>query len=93
MLPNTRAIVHPPYKYSPLTEYTMHVFLYFTQVCSVCKESFDTFYNEAEDEWQFGNCMKFEGKNIHPNCYDDRDDIGPLVSKLLLITAITCTCN
>lgn len=39
--------------------------------CLVCKEPFNTFYNEEEDEWQFANCVSHNNNNFHPSCYED----------------------
>ena len=43
----------------------------------MCKEAFETFYNENDDEWQFAHCVKVDGDNFHPNCYGDYQDLVP----------------
>ncbi|XP_076819795.1 uncharacterized protein LOC143464631 isoform X2 [Clavelina lepadiformis] len=54
--------------------------------CKVCKEAFETFYNEADDEWQFADCIKVDGENFHPNCHGDHFELTPLPTQLKMPT-------
>nr|CAB3264699.1 pre-mRNA cleavage complex 2 protein Pcf11 [Phallusia mammillata] len=54
--------------------------------CKVCKEAFETVYNEAEDEWQFTNCVKVGEDNFHPSCYEDYYDGPPVQTPMKAAT-------
>nr|XP_018670290.1 pre-mRNA cleavage complex 2 protein Pcf11 isoform X3 [Ciona intestinalis] len=51
-------------------------------ICKVCKEAFETFYNENDDEWQFANCVKVDDDNFHPSCYEDNYNSSSLITPI-----------
>lgn len=40
-------------------------------VCVVCHEPFDQFYNEETEEWHLREAVRVEDKTYHPVCYED----------------------
>ncbi|XP_016841286.1 uncharacterized protein LOC100679358 isoform X1 [Nasonia vitripennis] len=40
-------------------------------ICNLCKESFEQFFNDSDDEWHVRPAVAFEGQNYHPRCLED----------------------
>lgn len=40
-------------------------------LCELCRDRFDTFYNEEKEEWHLKPCVFVEEKYYHPFCYED----------------------
>lgn len=40
-------------------------------VCTVCGEAFENFYDDDEEAWKCRNAMMVDGKMFHPVCYQD----------------------
>lgn len=41
------------------------------QICGICEEKFEEFYNEELDEWQFRLAIRVGAKIYHQICYED----------------------
>ncbi|XP_014668946.1 PREDICTED: uncharacterized protein LOC106810179 [Priapulus caudatus] len=39
--------------------------------CEICREEFEQFWDEDEEEWKLKNAIRVDGKAYHPGCYDD----------------------
>lgn len=40
-------------------------------VCEICGDPFEQFWEEEEEEWHLKNAVRVEGKTYHPVCYED----------------------
>lgn len=40
-------------------------------MCPVCEEDFDQFFDSKEEEWALKSAVSFEGRNYHPLCLED----------------------
>lgn len=40
-------------------------------VCDICGDPFEQFWEEEEEEWHLRNAVRVEGKTYHPVCYED----------------------
>ncbi|KAK9886971.1 hypothetical protein WA026_019229 [Henosepilachna vigintioctopunctata] len=40
-------------------------------ICEVCGDKFEIFFNEDKEEWQFKNSIRFEDKLYHPICFEE----------------------
>ncbi|XP_053564640.1 pre-mRNA cleavage complex 2 protein Pcf11 [Bombina bombina] len=41
------------------------------EICEICQEQFEQYWDEEEEEWHLKNAMCVNGKIYHPSCYDD----------------------
>ena len=48
------------------------------QKCATCGDEFEVDFNEDTDQWEYQNCVKYEGKNFHPQCLEDFKNGGGL---------------
>lgn len=42
-----------------------------SKTCDMCNDSFEMFFDNEADEWQFRDAIRIEEKVYHPTCYDD----------------------
>lgn len=42
-----------------------------SQVCSVCNENFDVFWDQEEEEWMLRDAVMVQDKVYHPICQED----------------------
>ncbi|XP_073425291.1 pre-mRNA cleavage complex 2 protein Pcf11 [Dendrobates tinctorius] len=60
------------------------------EICDICKEQFEQYWDEEEEEWHLKNAMCVSEKIFHPSCYEDYKntssflDCSPSPSKTLL---------
>lgn len=60
------------------------------EICDICKEQFEQYWDEEEEEWHLKNAMRVSEKIFHPSCYEDYKntssflDCSPSPSKTLL---------
>ncbi|XP_066444255.1 pre-mRNA cleavage complex 2 protein Pcf11 [Eleutherodactylus coqui] len=60
------------------------------EICDICKEQFEQYWDEEEEEWHLKNAMRVNEKIFHPSCYEDYKntssflDCTPSPSKTLL---------
>ncbi|KAM3934511.1 pre-mRNA cleavage complex 2 protein Pcf11 isoform 2-T2 [Leptodactylus fuscus] len=60
------------------------------EICDICKEQFEQYWDEEEEEWHLKNAMRVNEKIFHPSCYEDYKntssflDCSPSPSKTLL---------
>ncbi|XP_053312660.1 pre-mRNA cleavage complex 2 protein Pcf11 isoform X2 [Spea bombifrons] len=60
------------------------------ELCDICQEQFEQYWDEEEEEWHLRNAMRVNDKIYHPSCYDDYKntssflDNTPSPSKTLL---------
>ncbi|XP_018105873.1 pre-mRNA cleavage complex 2 protein Pcf11 isoform X2 [Xenopus laevis] len=60
------------------------------EICEICQEQFEQYWDEEEEEWHLKNAMRVNEKIYHPSCYDDYKntssflDNTPSPSKTLL---------
>ncbi|KAL3266670.1 hypothetical protein HHI36_010832 [Cryptolaemus montrouzieri] len=40
-------------------------------ICEVCGDKFEIFFNEDKEEWQFKNAIRVDDKTYHPICYEE----------------------
>ncbi|XP_077983868.1 pre-mRNA cleavage complex 2 protein Pcf11-like isoform X2 [Glandiceps talaboti] len=45
------------------------------EVCDICQEKFDQFWDEDEEQWQLKDAVRVDGKTYHPLCYEDTKDV------------------
>jgi hypothetical protein len=48
--------------------------------CKVCRENFEQFFHEEQDEWHLKNAVLKNGFTVHVSCADDLDNPLPLES-------------
>ncbi|KAM4048171.1 pre-mRNA cleavage complex 2 protein Pcf11 [Anomaloglossus baeobatrachus] len=59
------------------------------EICDICKEQFEQYWDEEEEEWHLKNAMRVNEKIFHPSCYEDYKntssflDCSPSPSKTL----------
>lgn len=53
-------------------------------ICEVCREKFETFYNEEKEEWHLKPCVLVEEKYYHPLCYEDLVNVS-VVQRLIFL--------
>ncbi|XP_070554002.1 pre-mRNA cleavage complex 2 protein Pcf11-like [Ptychodera flava] len=46
------------------------------EVCDICQESFEQFWDEEEEQWQLKDAIRVDGKTYHPLCYEDTKDVA-----------------
>ncbi|XP_073517808.1 pre-mRNA cleavage complex 2 protein Pcf11 [Phyllobates terribilis] len=60
------------------------------EICDICQEQFEQYWDEEEEEWHLKNAMRVNEKIFHPSCYEDYKntssflDCSPSPSKTLL---------
>ncbi|KAM5126894.1 pre-mRNA cleavage complex 2 protein Pcf11 [Mantella aurantiaca] len=60
------------------------------EICEICQEQFEQYWDEEEEEWHLKNAMRVNDKIYHPSCYEDYKntssflDSTPSPSKVLL---------
>ncbi|KAM9321154.1 pre-mRNA cleavage complex 2 protein Pcf11 [Gastrophryne carolinensis] len=60
------------------------------EICEICQEQFEQYWDEEEEEWHLKNAMRVNDKIYHPSCYEDYKntssflDTTPSPSKALL---------
>ncbi|XP_075707509.1 pre-mRNA cleavage complex 2 protein Pcf11 isoform X2 [Rhinoderma darwinii] len=60
------------------------------EICDICKEQFEQYWDEEEEEWHLKNAIRVSEKIFHPSCYEDYKntssflDCSPSPSKTLL---------
>ena len=47
----------------------------FFKVCFVCKESFDSYWDEEKDEWRFKDAYQVGNRVYHTICYEDVQEV------------------
>lgn len=40
-------------------------------MCELCRDEFETYYNEEKEEWHLKPCIVVDEKYYHPVCYED----------------------
>jgi hypothetical protein len=45
--------------------------IYLFQVCEICADPFEQFWDEESEEWHLKDAIRVEGKTYHPVCYED----------------------
>ncbi|XP_007900906.1 pre-mRNA cleavage complex 2 protein Pcf11 isoform X1 [Callorhinchus milii] len=41
------------------------------EICEICQEPFEQYWDEDEEEWHLKNAVRVEGRTYHPACYED----------------------
>ncbi|XP_063287364.1 pre-mRNA cleavage complex 2 protein Pcf11 [Pelobates fuscus] len=41
------------------------------EICEICEEQFEQYWDEEEEEWHLKNAMRVNDKIYHPSCYED----------------------
>ncbi|XP_030745668.1 uncharacterized protein LOC115874602 isoform X2 [Sitophilus oryzae] len=41
------------------------------EMCQVCRDAFEQFFNEEKEEWHLKNAIKIDNQTYHPVCYED----------------------
>ncbi|KAG2457051.1 pre-mRNA cleavage complex 2 protein Pcf11 [Polypterus senegalus] len=41
------------------------------EICEICQEKFEMYWEEEEEEWHLKNAIRVEEKTYHPSCYED----------------------
>lgn len=60
------------------------------EICDICEEQFEQYWDEEEEEWHLKNAMRVNDKIYHPSCYEDYkntssfSDCSPSPSKNIL---------
>lgn len=49
-----------------------------SELCTICAEQFEQFWEEEEEEWHFREAVRIEGKLYHVYCYQDAKQSGLL---------------
>ena len=44
-------------------------------MCDICKEPFEQFWDEEEEEWHLRDAVRVEDKTYHPLCYEDAKEV------------------
>ncbi|KAG8453082.1 hypothetical protein GDO86_004771 [Hymenochirus boettgeri] len=69
------------------------------EICEICQEQFEQYWDEEEEEWHLKNAMCVNEKIYHPSCYDDYKntssflDSTPSPSKSLLENPLSAMLN
>ena len=50
--------------------------LYVLQVCVICGDPFEQFYDDEEEEWHLRDAMRVDDKTYHPVCYEDAKNVN-----------------
>ncbi|KAK6625832.1 hypothetical protein RUM43_006131 [Polyplax serrata] len=43
--------------------------------CELCRDEFETYYNEEKEEWHLKPCIVVDAKYYHPLCYEDLSNL------------------
>jgi hypothetical protein len=46
------------------------------QMCNICMEVFEQYWNEELEEWHLRDAIKVNNKTYHPICYEDHTDVN-----------------
>ncbi|KAM4701636.1 pre-mRNA cleavage complex 2 protein Pcf11 [Discoglossus pictus] len=69
------------------------------EICDICQEQFEQYWDEEEEEWHLKNAMCVNEKIYHPSCYEDYKntssflDCTPSPSKILLENPLNAMLN
>ena len=45
------------------------------QVCEICRDPFEQFYDDDEEEWHLRDAVRIDGRTYHPVCYEDYKEV------------------
>lgn len=45
-------------------------------MCVICKDPFEQFYDDDEEEWHLRDAIRIENKTYHPVCYEDAKNVS-----------------
>ena len=48
----------------------------FFQMCDICRDPFEQFYDDEEEEWHLRDAMRADGRTYHPVCYEDYKEVA-----------------
>ncbi|KAK9955421.1 hypothetical protein ABG768_015299 [Culter alburnus] len=49
------------------------------ELCEICQEQFEMYWEEEEEEWHLKNAIRVDGKTYHPSCYEDYKNTSSFV--------------
>ncbi|KAK7143529.1 hypothetical protein R3I93_014633 [Phoxinus phoxinus] len=49
------------------------------ELCDICQEQFEMYWEEEEEEWHLKNAIRVDGKTYHPSCYEDYKNTSSFV--------------
>uniref|UniRef100_A0A8C1X8D2 Pre-mRNA cleavage complex 2 protein Pcf11 n=1 Tax=Cyprinus carpio TaxID=7962 RepID=A0A8C1X8D2_CYPCA len=49
------------------------------ELCEICQEQFEMYWEEEEEEWHLKNAIRVEEKTYHPSCYEDYKNTSSFV--------------
>ncbi|XP_078475121.1 LOW QUALITY PROTEIN: pre-mRNA cleavage complex 2 protein Pcf11 [Lampetra planeri] len=44
------------------------------ELCEICREQFEQYWDEDEEEWHLKNAVRVDSRTFHPTCYEDHKD-------------------
>ena len=47
-----------------------------SQVCEMCGEQFENFFDEDSEEWRLRDAIRVGNKTYHPACYEDVGEVS-----------------
>lgn len=60
---------------SPTNKQYFTLLSYF-QLCNICHEVFEHYWDEELEEWHLREAIKVNNKTYHPICYEDHTDVS-----------------
>ena len=55
-----------------------------SQMCEICCDPFEQFYDDDEEEWHLRDAMRVDDRVYHPACYEDYKEVGACLQSFAL---------